>query len=129
MPFSKINLPSDFDAQFGQKIAQELHLSMVNTCGVDPDDNFCVISRSDASDHIIHPSFMGQRDPKRTIVMEITLLSGRTDSQKEALYSDCRNRLERLGINGSDVIVYLVENSAVDWSFGPVGSVQKVRSL
>jgi len=129
MPFAKINLPLEYDAQFGQSIAEELHLSLVKACGVHPDDNFCLISRSKDSERTIHPSFMGRRDPKKTVVIEITLLSGRADDQKEALYFDCRKRLEKLGVNGSDVIVYLVENRAIDWSFGPEGSVQKVRSL
>lgn len=129
MPFTKINLSLVYDVQLGQNIAEELHLSLVNTCSVHPDDNFCLISRSENSERIIHPSFMGRRDPTKTVVVEITLLSGRKDSQKEALYTDCRERLEKLGINSSDVIVYLVENSAIDWSFGAEGSVQKVRGF
>lgn len=127
MPLSKIKLPSKLDAGLRHEIAEHLHASLVNTCDVAPDDNFCLITRHDDDKRIIHPSLLGRSDPMKTIVMEIMLLAGRTDGQKEELYRDIRRRLEGIGIRAGNVFVYLVENSSTNWSFGLEGFVKKMK--
>jgi hypothetical protein len=78
---------------------------------------------------ICHPTFLGQRDPDSTIVIEITLLAGRNDDQKEALYKDIRRRLDGIGFNSSNSIIFLTENKPIDWSFSEAGSVKSVLGL
>lgn len=129
MPLSKIHVPQLLPTETCRLIAEELHISLVNTCGVKPDDNFCLISRYSQQDMIVHPTFLGNRDPDSCIVVEITLLSGRTDEQKESLYSDFRNRLKIIGFDPNNSIVFLVENNAIDWSFSEAGSVKSVLGL
>ncbi|MEX0365478.1 MAG: tautomerase family protein [Ruegeria sp.] len=62
-------------------------------------------------------------------MIEIALLGGRTDAQKEALYGDIRQRLATIGFPPENAIIYLIENSAIDWSFGLQGSVKTVLGL
>ena len=78
---------------------------------------------------IFHPTFLGDRDPAATIVVEIVLLAGRTDAQKEKLYKSFRQGLRELGLKPNNSIMYLVENSPTDWTFSDAGSVKSVLGL
>jgi hypothetical protein len=60
---------------------------------------------------ILHPTFLGDRDPSSTIVIEIALLAGRADDQKEALYRDVRHRLGGIGFDPNNSIMFLIENN------------------
>ena len=62
-------------------------------------------------------------------MIEIALLGGRSEEQKEALFKDVRERLDRIGFDPNDSIVFLLENGAADWSFSPPGSVRSVLGL
>lgn len=129
MPFNKLHVPRTLTAETCHAINDVLHASLVETCSVNPDDNFCLITRYAADDMILHPTFLGKRDPQSTIIIEIALLAGRSDDQKEALYKDLRNRLREIDIDPQNSIVFLLENSPVDWSFSDAGSVKSVLGL
>lgn len=129
MPFNKLHVPASLPAATCHAINDQLHDSLVETCAVNPDDYFCVVARYAAEDMILHPTFLGTRDPADTIVIEIALLGGRTDAQKEALYTDVRRRLGEIGLDPANSIIFLIENSPVDWSFSPAGSVKTVLGL
>jgi hypothetical protein len=129
MPLSKIHVPDQLAVKSCQSIAEELHLSLVEICGVNPDDNFCLISRYTQQDMIVHPTFLGNRDPSLSVFVEITLLTGRTDVQKELFYKDFRKRLNNLGFEANNAIIFLTENNSIDWSFSDAGSVKHVLSL
>ena len=129
MPFNRLHVPQALAVEMCQAINACLHASLVATCGVNPEDDFCLISRYPPEDMICHPTFLGQRDPKSTIVVEITLLAGRSDSQKEALYKDVRSRLAEIGFDPANSIIFLTENKPIDWSFSEAGSVKSVLGL
>jgi len=126
MPMSKLHVPDSFSDELARSIAEALHVSLVETCGVNPDDNFCLISKYAPSGMVVHPTFLGLRDQARTMVAEVTFLAGRTDAQKEMLYGDFRTRLAKLGVEPNNSIMFLVENQAIDWSFSAAGSVKSV---
>ncbi|MGH1350618.1 MAG: tautomerase family protein [Methyloligellaceae bacterium] len=129
MPFNKIHVPKGLASNICHEINDQLHTSLVETCGVNPDDYFCLVSRYEPDDMILHPTFLGERDPSATIVIEIALLGGRSDSQKEALYNDFRSRLREIGFDPKNSIMFLIENNAIDWSFSEAGSVKSVLGL
>ena len=129
MPFNKIHAPKSLPAETCHAINDLLHDSLVETCGVNPKDYFCLVARYEPDDMILHPTFMGKRDATSTIVIEIVLLAGRTDEQKEALYKDVRRRLQAIEFNPNNSIIFLIENKTVDWSFSPAGSVKSVLGL
>jgi len=129
MPFNRLHVPLALPPDTCRRINECLHQSLVVTCGVNPDDDFCLVSRYSPADIMFHPTFLGQRDPQGTIVIEITLLSGRSNDQKEALYVDLRARLEQIGFDPANSIVFLTENEPIDWSFSAAGSVKKVLGL
>ncbi len=129
MPFNKLHVPENLPAETCRAINEELHESLVATCGVHPEDHFCLVTRYNPDDMLLHPTFLGERDPNGTIVIEIALLEGRTDAQKEALFKDVRARLDTIGFDAKNSIIYLIENKAIDWSFSPAGSVKSVLGL
>lgn len=129
MPLTKLHVPHTLAPETCRSIGEILHSSLVDTCGVNPDDNFCLVSRYAADESIIHPTFLGDRDIGATIVVEITLLSGRSDAQKETFYKDFRGRLRKIGFEPNNSIIFLTENNAIDWSFSEAGSVKSVLGL
>ena len=129
MPLNKLHVPKDLPVEICHKINDLLHDSLVETCAVNPEDYFCIVTRYATEDMILHPTFLGERDVAATIIIDITLLSGRSDEQKEALYVDVRKRLKNIGFPSENSIIYLTENGPIDWSFSQQGSVKKVLSL
>ncbi|WP_227272412.1 tautomerase family protein [Roseobacter weihaiensis] len=129
MPLNKLHVPENLPARTCRQINDLLHDSLVQTCAVNPDDYFCIVTRYAPEDMILHPTFLGERDVTATIIIEITLLSGRSDDQKEALYVDVRKRLEGIEFSSQNSIIYLTENGPIDWSFSEQGSVKKVLGL
>lgn len=129
MPFNKLHVPKHLPAETCHAINDLLHESLVATCGVNPDDFFCLVCRYEPDDMIFHPTFLGKRDPASTVVIEIALLAGRSDNQKEALYRDVRQRLGQVGFNPENSIIFLIENNLIDWSFSASGSVKSVLGL
>lgn len=129
MPFNRLHVPQELATETCQAINACLHASLVATCGVNPDDDFCLISRYPPGEMICHPTFLGRRDPSSTIIIEITLLAGRSDVQKEALYKDVRGRLAEIGFDPANSIVFLTENKPIDWSFSEAGSVKSVLGM
>ncbi|MEM8836829.1 MAG: tautomerase family protein [Pseudomonadota bacterium] len=124
MPLNKIHVPEALPSDTCHAINDALHDVLVETCAVNPDDYFCLIARYRPEDMILHPTFLGPRDPAATIIIETALLAGRTDDQKEALYRDVRRRLSVIGFDPENAIIYLLENHPIDWSFSSRGSVK-----
>jgi Tautomerase enzyme len=129
MPFNKLHVPQSLPVAMCHAINDQLHDCLVETCNVNPNDCFCLVSRYAPSDMVFHPTFLGERDPAATIVIEIALLRGRSDAQKEALFADMRRRLGNVGFEPANSIMFLLENNAIDWSFSPSGSVKSVLGL
>lgn len=129
MPFNRLHVPQALAIETCHAINACLHASLVATCGVNPDDDFCLISRYPPGEMICHPTFLGRRDPSSTVIIEITLLAGRSDAQKEALYKDVRSRLAEIGFDQANSIIFLTENKPIDWSFSEAGSVKSVLGL
>ncbi|MEM6677293.1 MAG: tautomerase family protein [Pseudomonadota bacterium] len=129
MPFNKIHVPLHLPVETCRAINDAVHNSLVETCGSHPDDDFCLICRHALEDMILHPRFLGERDPTGTIIIEIALLAGRSDAQKEALFKDLRARLREVGFEPANSIIFLLENRPIDWSFSEEGSVKAVLGL
>ncbi len=129
MPFNKLHVPQDLPVSTCHAINNLLHDSLVETCNVNPNDFFCLVSRYPAADMIFHPTFLGDRDPVATIVIEIALLAGRSDAQKEALFTDVRRRLGEIGFEPANSIMFPIENNPIDWSLSQAGSLKSVLGL
>lgn len=125
LPFNKLHVPQDLSVDTCHAINDLLRDSLVETCGVNHDDYFCLVSRYSAEDTILHPTFLGKRDPASTIVIEIALLDGRSDEHKEASFKDVRRRLRGINFNPENSIIFLIENRPIDWSFSNGGLLSR----
>lgn len=129
MPLNKLHVPRDLPAETCIQINTLLHAALVQRFAINPEDDFCIVMRYAPDDMMLHPTFLGVRDPAASIIIDITLMSGRTDAQKEAFYSDLRHQLKETGFPPEYAIVFLTENNPIDWSFSQSGSVKKVLGL
>lgn len=119
MPLARLSVPSHLSSHRVRALADAVHEALVATCGVPPADRFQLISRLDADEMILDPTFPGglTRSSDASVV-EISFLAGRTDEQKRSLYRQVVARAVASGFRPDDVMIALVENTAIDWSLG-----------
>jgi phenylpyruvate tautomerase PptA (4-oxalocrotonate tautomerase family) len=128
MPFVRIDAleasPDRLDA-LGRAVLDAL----VETIGVPRDDRFMVLASHDReSSTLHHDNYLGVHRDEGIVYIAITMRSGRTHTQKQALY----RRIAELAHEYSDteprnVFVILTENESIDWSLGH-GIAQYVAS-
>jgi phenylpyruvate tautomerase PptA (4-oxalocrotonate tautomerase family) len=89
----------------------------VEAIGVPADDRFQIVTAHPPGEIVCSQQYLGVRygDP---VLVQITLATGRTTEQKQALYRRVAELAEEAGVARSDVIVSLVEVRREDWSFG-----------
>jgi phenylpyruvate tautomerase PptA (4-oxalocrotonate tautomerase family) len=51
------------------------------------------------------------------VLIQVTQ-QGRSTAQKQAMYAALSERLEKIGVAPTDLIISVVENTKADWSFG-----------
>jgi len=129
MPVNRRHVPRGMPAQICRALNAAVHSAFVDACGVHPQDDFTYIARYDAEDMLLNPDFLGPRDPGQTILLETTILAGRTPAQKEAFYTALYAALPDIGLNPRNLIVSVTEATAHDFAFGPEGSVHTALGL
>lgn len=60
---------------------------------------------------------LGYNRTNKIMVLQITQ-QGRTAEQKQQMYAAMSQRLEKIGVPPTDLIISVVENRHEDWSFG-----------
>ena len=118
MPFTTLSVPDTMSYAAARKLAGEIQAAFEATCDVPPDDRFYQIHRLPAEGRILHPTFGGVARSADVVVAEVTLLSGRTDRQKKAFYAAVAEGFAKHGVRGDDIMIFLQENNAVDWTVG-----------
>jgi len=118
MPFTTLSVPDRMDFETARVLAQEIQTAFETTCNVPPDDQFYQIVRLPEEARILHPTFGGVVRSSEVIVAQVTLLSGRTDGQKKAFYAAVAQGFAKHGVRGDDIMIFLQENAAVDWTVG-----------
>lgn len=95
--------------------------ALVDAIGVPEDDLFQVLNSHDGTSGILNydPDYLGSHRDDGLVFIDITMRSGRTSDQKQALY----RRLAELahtyaGTEPRNVFVAIHENEPLDWSFG-----------
>jgi phenylpyruvate tautomerase PptA (4-oxalocrotonate tautomerase family) len=119
MPLVRIELPAGKTNEWRRNVADGVHAALVETVGVPPTDRFQVLTEHAPDALIFDPTYMDiARGPDFTLV-QVFLSVGRDDAKKRALYAAiARNLAAKPGLRKEDVMIALVENTRVDWSFG-----------
>ncbi|GGF19070.1 tautomerase family protein [Aliidongia dinghuensis] len=119
MPLVRISFQTGKTQAWRQAVSDAVQQAMVETIGVPPADRFHVLSEHAPGFLMIDPTFFDVARSDDPLIVQITLRAGRTDDQKRALYRRITDRLaDNPGVRPQDVMISLVENALVDWSFG-----------
>jgi len=102
-------------------LGRAVHDAMIETIGIPPDDLFQVLTGHDGASSIVRydPDYLGVHRDNGIAIIAITMRSGRTPAQKQALFRRIAELAhERAGTDPRNVFVSLTENEPIDWSFG-----------
>lgn len=93
---------------------------LARAAGIPPDDSFQVPTSHDGTQRILrYDDYLGIHRDDDIVFVAITMRSGRTAEQKQAL---CRRiaelAKEYAGTDPRNVFVTITENESIDWSFG-----------
>jgi phenylpyruvate tautomerase PptA (4-oxalocrotonate tautomerase family) len=117
MPFVRITLSADHSESVRGAVAEGVHNALVSAIGVPQDDRFQIVDAQPATAMHVDRHFLDgdRRDP---VVVEISLVQGRTEAMKRALYQAIAANLAEAGVRPEDVLVMLHEFRPEDFSLG-----------
>lgn len=101
-------------------LGRAVHDALGETIGFPPDDRFQILTGHDGGASLLrYDDYLGIHRDDGFAVITITMRSGRTPAQKQALY----RRIAELahayaGTDPRNVFITVTENAPADWSFG-----------
>ncbi|MEU7259702.1 tautomerase family protein [Streptomyces rimosus] len=119
MPFVRIDALRA-DGERLDALGRAVHDALQETIGIPPEDLFQVLNgHHGANSTLRYGSYLGPDRDDGIVYIAITMRSGRTPAQKQALY----RRIAELahayaGAEPRNVFVTVTENTSADWSFG-----------
>lgn len=119
MPFVRIDALGADSARLNA-LGRAAHDAMVETIGFPPDDRFQVLVGHDGTSSTLrYDNYLGVHRDDGIEYVAITMRSGRTPAQKQALYRRIAELAhEYAGTEPRNMFVTLTENESIDWSFG-----------
>ncbi|MEV5547255.1 tautomerase family protein [Streptomyces sp. NPDC052309] len=119
MPFVRIDAHGTHAARL-DALGRAVHDALTETLGIPPDDRFQVLTGHDGTGSALrHDDYLGVHRDEGIVFVAITLRSGRTTAQKQALYRRIAELAQDYaGTEPRNVFVTLTENSDADWSLG-----------
>lgn len=119
MPLVRISLREGKSAEYHAAVMEQIYLSMREALGAPEDDRFATITEHSASGFNTSGDYAGIARSDDLIIIQITLLGGRSVDQKKAFYAALADKLHAaVGLRKEDVFVSLVEVAKEDWSLG-----------
>ncbi|MGV9563575.1 tautomerase family protein [Streptomyces sp. NPDC003480] len=119
MPFVRIDaLGTNTDRL--DALGRAVHDALTETIGFPPDDLFQVLVGHDGTGSTLrYGNYLGIHRDNGIVYIAITMRSGRTPAQKQALYRRIADLAhEYAGTEPRNVFVTVTENESIDWSFG-----------
>jgi len=101
-------------------LGRAVHDALVETIGIPPDDRFQVLVGHDGANSTLrYGDYLGVHRDDGIVYVAITMRSGRTPAQKQALY----RRIAELGrqyaaTEPRNMFITVTENESIDWSLG-----------
>lgn len=120
MPFVRIDALRADEKRL-RALGRAVHDALVEAIGIPPDDLFQVLSSHDGTQRMFRydDGYLGIRRDDDLVFVAITMRSGRTADQKQALYRRIAELAEEYaGTEPRNVFVKITENESIDWSFG-----------
>ena len=119
MPFVRIDALGT-DADRLDALGRAVHDALVDTLGIPPDDRFQILTGHDGTRSTLrYDDYPGVRRDEGIVYVAITMRSGRTPAQKQALYGRIAELAQAYaGTEPRNVFVTVTENESADWSLG-----------
>ena len=119
MPLVRIDLSKKHSESFAQQVGDIVYNVMREQIGIPEDDKFQIITRHEASELNIPPSYLGIEYSEDIIFIQATISFGRSIEEKKNLYKAiCESLVESLKVRPQDIFINLLEVSKENWSFG-----------
>jgi hypothetical protein len=91
---------------------------MLDVFAAPPRDRYQIITEHPKGHIIAEDTGLGLQRTDRIVIIQI-FQQGRSTEQKQAMYAELAKRLEaECGVGGEDLIISVMANRHVDWSFG-----------
>ncbi|MFI6792946.1 tautomerase family protein [Nonomuraea sp. NPDC050383] len=129
MPFVRIDAIRADDKRL-EALGRAVHDALVEAIGIPADDLFQVLTGHDGTRSMIRygAEYLGVHRDDDVVFVAVTMRSGRTAEQKQALYRKIAELAEEYaGTEPRNVLVKITENESIDWSFGD-GVAQYARA-
>ncbi|MEU2724683.1 tautomerase family protein [Streptomyces smyrnaeus] len=119
MPFVRIDALRA-DAERLDALGRAVHDALVETIGIPPDDRFQVLVGHDGTNSTLrYDTYPGVHRDDGIVYVVITMRSGRTPAQKQALYRRIAELAQQYAATEPrNVFVTVTENESADWSLG-----------
>jgi len=119
MPLVRIDIKKHQDPTFVKQVGKLVYAAMHSAINVPENDNFQILAEHDEHHFIYDPTFMGINRTDGLVIIQITLMEGRTTEAKKLLYKTIAESLNsELDVRLEDVFINLVEVKRENWSFG-----------
>ncbi|WP_433427947.1 tautomerase family protein [Nonomuraea sp. CA-141351] len=120
MPFVRIDALRADEKRL-DALGRAVHDALVDAIGIPQDDRFQVLTSHDGTHRMFRydDDYLGVHRDDDIVFVAITMRSGRTASQKQALYRRIAELAEEYAdTEPRNVFVTIYENQPIDWSFG-----------
>jgi phenylpyruvate tautomerase PptA (4-oxalocrotonate tautomerase family) len=120
MPFVRIDALRADEKRL-EALGRAVHDALVDAIGIPKDDLFQVLTSHDGTQRVFRydAHYLGVHRDDDIVFVAITMRSGRTADQKQALYRRIAELAkEYAGTEPRNVFVTITENEPLDWSFG-----------
>jgi phenylpyruvate tautomerase PptA (4-oxalocrotonate tautomerase family) len=113
MPLVNISIPKGKSPEYIKAIADGVNSAVLSTLqGFPPDDRYQIIHEHESYD-LEYQKRTGDR-----VMMYLIMRAGQNPEAKKAFYKKLVDNLERHpGIDPANVLITIVENHDIDWSF------------
>lgn len=112
MPLVNISVLKGKSPEYIKAIADGINSAVIETMGFPDDDRYQIIHEVE-SNCLQFQERMGDR-----VMMHLTMRAGRSNKSKQAFYAKTvENLAADPGINPENVLITIVENHDIDWSF------------
>jgi phenylpyruvate tautomerase PptA (4-oxalocrotonate tautomerase family) len=118
MPLVRIDLQKGRTPEELRRLADTIQDVMLEVFAAPPGDRYQIITEHPKGHIIAEDTGLGFQRTDGIVIIQI-FQQGRSTEQKQAAYAELTKRLEaECGVRPEDVIVSVMANRHVDWSFG-----------
>ncbi len=118
MPLVRIDLQKGRTPEEVRRLADTIQDVMLDVFAAPPRDRYQIITEHDEGQIIAEDTGLGMERTDRIVIIQI-FQQGRSTEEKVAAYAELAKRLEaECDVRPEDLIISVVANRHVDWSFG-----------